>query len=272
MCKACCYLAVWMVLVTASRHFDHTGDPSTFPSSTKLIVGEGFQKAFLPGYPADPEGRVLESDFKDRDVMEVPFNTSSIRIGRFKAFDYFGDGSFYILDAPGHSIGHVNALARTHASPTPAFVHLGGDSIHHAGEIRPSEYLPLPDSIKPSPLPSRYPAACPGEVFEPILRNGSRSEHILEYYDPFRDAHADAKFALIYDEPALRDTVRKDEELDADRDVFTICAHDWSLKGVIPEWPHSLNQWREDGLKESTRWKFLEDFEEACGRQSSPQV
>ena len=244
------------------RHFDHTGDPSTFPPSTKLIVGQGFKDAFLPGYPADPNGHILESDYKDRELMEIDFSKSDINIGRFKAYDYFGDGSFYILDSPGHAIGHVNGLARTHTSP-PAFVHLGGDSIHHAAEIRPTEYLPLPDTIQPSPIPNVHTMTCPGHIFTPILRNGSKTEPILEFQDAFKDWGADPKYGLIVDEPALKDTIHKDEELDAGDDVFTFIAHDWSLKGVISEWPESLNQWKEKGWKEQTRWKFLEDFEQA---------
>ena len=217
----------------------------------------------MPGYPADPEGRVLETDFKGREVREVDFTGSNVHIGRFKAFDYFGDGSFYILDSPGHAIGHVNALARTHASPNAAFIHLGGDSIHHAAEFRPTVYLPLPDTIEPSPIPKVHNTVCPGHIFSPILRNGSTTEHILELQDPFKGQGEDDKFAIVYDEPKLRDTVRKDEELDADNDVFTIIAHDWSLKGVIDEWPSSLNSWKDKGWKETTRWKFLEDFKDA---------
>ena len=253
------------VEVNESRHFDHTGDPSTFPPSTKLIVGSGFKAAFLPGYPTDPNGHVLESDFKGRELMELDFSKSSIQIGRFKALDYFGDGSFYILDSPGHAIGHVNALARTHTDP-PGFIHLGGDSIHHAAEIRPTEYLPLPSNIEPSPLPHIYPNACPGHIFTPLLRDGSTTKHILEFQDPFKGLVSEQKYSIIYDDPALRETVTKDEELDAREDVFTFAAHDWSLKGVVGEWPGaSLNGWREKGWKEQTRWKFLEDFGGAVG-------
>ena len=86
----------------------------------------------------------------------------------------------------------------------------------------------------------------------------------MEFQDPFKEHVEDQKFALIYDDPALRDTVRKDEELDADKDVFTVIAHDWSLKGVLDEWPKDLNSWKDKGWKESTRWKFLENFEQAC--------
>lgn len=218
----------------------------------------------MPGYPADPQGHVSESDFKGRELMEIPFGKTDITIGRFAAYDYFGDGSFYILDSPGHAIGHINALARTHASPSSAFIHLGGDSAHHPGEFRPTEYIPIPDSIDPSPAPKKYATACPGHAFNSILRNGSKNEHILEMKDPFKGQVEDEKFGLIVDEAAFRDTIRKDEELDADKDVFTIIAHDWFLKGTLDEWPRDLNSWKEKGLKELTMWKFLEDFEGAC--------
>lgn len=251
-------------LIDSFRHFDHTGDPSTFPSTTKLIVGEGFGEAYLPGYPQDPNGHVLESDFADRELMEVPFSKSDLHIGRFKAFDYFGDGSFFILESPGHAIGHINALARTSTSPTPSFIHLGGDSIHSAAEIRPSEYLPLPDKIEPSPVPKIHASSCPGDFFTPVLRDGSKTKHILEWQDAFAGQGQEKKYGLIVDEPALRDTIEKNKELDIDRDIFTLIAHDWSLKGILPEWPASLNNWREKGLKKSTQWKFLEDFAGAC--------
>lgn len=29
----------------------------------ELVVGSGFKDAFLPGYPADPNGVILESDY-----------------------------------------------------------------------------------------------------------------------------------------------------------------------------------------------------------------
>ena len=48
---------------TSHSHLDHVGDPSTFPNSTTLVVGPGFHDIFLPGYPADPKGQVLESDY-----------------------------------------------------------------------------------------------------------------------------------------------------------------------------------------------------------------
>jgi hypothetical protein len=38
-----------------------------------------------------------------RKVNEIEFADpeKSVKLGRFDAFDYFGDGSFYLLDSPG---------------------------------------------------------------------------------------------------------------------------------------------------------------------------
>lgn len=45
-----------------------------------------------------------------------------------KAFDFFGDGSFLLLDAPGHMPGHLMGLARTGSDE---YVVMGGDCCHH---------------------------------------------------------------------------------------------------------------------------------------------
>lgn len=45
-------------------HWDHLGDPSTFPGSTELVVGPGFKEAFFPGYPSKEDAPVRESDFR----------------------------------------------------------------------------------------------------------------------------------------------------------------------------------------------------------------
>ncbi|KAL9014158.1 MAG: hypothetical protein Q9173_001172, partial [Seirophora scorigena] len=129
-------------IIWSHFHWDHAGDPSTFPQSTDLVVGPGFKEAVTPGYPADQDAPILESDYAGRHLREISFD-SDLRIGGYKAMDYFGDGSFYLLDSPGHALGHMCALARTTASPS-TFLFLGGDCAHHAGEFRPSASLPLP--------------------------------------------------------------------------------------------------------------------------------
>ncbi|KAL8958768.1 MAG: hypothetical protein Q9183_005772, partial [Haloplaca sp. 2 TL-2023] len=87
-------------IIWSHPHWDHTGDPSTFPHSIELVVGPGFKKALLPGYPANQASRIKESDYANRTLREIKFD-SDLAIGGYKAFDYFGDGSFYLLDSPG---------------------------------------------------------------------------------------------------------------------------------------------------------------------------
>lgn len=45
-----------------------------------------------------------------------------------QAFDFFGDGSFYVLDAPGHFPGHVAGCVRVGPN---SFVILAGDCCHN---------------------------------------------------------------------------------------------------------------------------------------------
>lgn len=55
-----------------------------------------------------PRGRfVRELTFEEGEDHPV------LSIGDFKAIDFFGDGSFYLLDTPGHAVGHLCGLART---------------------------------------------------------------------------------------------------------------------------------------------------------------
>lgn len=85
-------------------------------------MGSGVRSVCWPGYPTNPDSLVLDKDIQGRRVREISFLSSSPRhcqIGRFDAFDFFGDGSFYLLDAPGHSVGHMIGLARVTAADGP---------------------------------------------------------------------------------------------------------------------------------------------------------
>ncbi|KAG8220915.1 beta-lactamase-like protein [Butyriboletus roseoflavus] len=119
-------------VVVSHLHWDHLGDPDPFTRAL-FVVGEGCKVVLAKGYPycpgclysLRPPSRLNEHASLRRQDM----NTS---IGPFpKAYDYFGDGSMYIVDAPGHLQGHVNVLART--SPNGSWILLGGDS---AGDFR----------------------------------------------------------------------------------------------------------------------------------------
>lgn len=49
--------------INSHWHWDHIGDPSSFPPTTALVVGQGFPDAMLPGYPANPQSPIRESDY-----------------------------------------------------------------------------------------------------------------------------------------------------------------------------------------------------------------
>ena len=87
---------------------------SLFPSSTEVVVGPGF-KSLLPGFPEKPNSPLSASDFKGRVVREIDFNTSSIQIGEYAAFDFFGDGSFYLL---GESVTRSTLIGNDVAFPS----------------------------------------------------------------------------------------------------------------------------------------------------------
>ncbi|KAI9039905.1 MBL fold metallo-hydrolase [Aspergillus affinis] len=154
-------------IIWSHWHFDHTGDPQTFPTTTDLIVSPGFKANIMPGYPTDKVSHVDEQAWLSRELHEIDFTASAgpqrLRIGGFEAYDFYGDGSFYLLNSPGNAVGHISALARTTADPH-SFVLLGGDIAHDCGELRPTPYTPLPDIISPGPLRSK-PSTFPGSIF-----------------------------------------------------------------------------------------------------------
>ncbi|KAJ5650399.1 uncharacterized protein N7484_004122 [Penicillium longicatenatum] len=227
-------------------HWDHIGDPSTFPNTTDLVVGPGFKEAMLPGAPTNPDSPLSEADFKSRNLREITFEgPQSLKIGQFNAFDYFSDGSFYLLDSPGHAIGHLCGLARTTTNPD-TFVLLGGDVCHYGGIFRPSKYLPLPDSIHPH---GNVPF-CPGGAFEELQQTRGRS--ITEpLFTP----------TFGHDIPLIIETIGKLQEADCMDNVFVIIAHDATVRDGVDHFPLSLNRWKEMGWGKDLKWAFLRDVE-----------
>lgn len=235
-------------IIWSHWHFDHTGDPSTFDSGTALVVGPGIKDHFMPGYPTNPNASLLDSDWAGRQVREVEFTDSDLQIGRFKAFDYFGDGSFYLLDAPGHALGHMGALARVTTDPA-SFVLLGADAAHHGGELRPSEQMPLPQSIPGLGLHGE--TICPGALFEELGGSGDRK---TPFYCP-----TDTGSNL--DVVATADTIQKIQEFDALDNVFVILAHDPSIAEHIEFFPKPAGNFLRLDWKTKTQWAFLRNFE-----------
>ncbi|KAF8867386.1 Metallo-hydrolase/oxidoreductase [Acephala macrosclerotiorum] len=242
-------------IIWSHWHWDHVGDPSTFDKSTALIVGPGFKEAFTPGYPKNQDSPIRESDYEGRELREISFD-QGIKIGNFEAFDYFGDGSFYILDSPGHAIGHICGLARVTNNPN-SFIFMGGDACHHGGEFRPSQYLPLPDSIKPNPFDTKSSTPCPGSMFEPLYRNGDGKKPF------FGIARLPDGKGVAHDADEAERTVEKVIEADAHDNILVVMAHDGSLLPVVDFFPKYANDFQKKGWVKETRWLFLKDFKEA---------
>lgn len=113
-------------------HWDHIGDAHMFPNATIFL---GSESAYLfPGYPEDKKS-LFSKDWFPWDRVKYLSSDDWFPLGPFpRAFDFYGDGSLYLIDAPGHLQGHTNLLART--SSDGAWIYLAGDSAHHWSLIK----------------------------------------------------------------------------------------------------------------------------------------
>ncbi|THV05293.1 Metallo-hydrolase/oxidoreductase [Dendrothele bispora CBS 962.96] len=119
-------------------YWDHVSTAAPFTNSTFILgadskdllesqsqsTNSGKTNAFAHDIPLS-RIRFLPSP-KDESQLYIP-------IGPFLGFDYFNDGSLYIVDAPGRARGHINVLVRT--SPDGGWIYLAGDSAHHWGLV-----------------------------------------------------------------------------------------------------------------------------------------
>jgi len=143
-------------------HWDHVGEPRDFPRST-FVVGYG-SLGVLAGTAALRGGHsFFEADLLDpARTVELPDPRTAIddtsdgsptaatsasrnlggpwRIidGSPAILDVFGDGSLYIVDAPGHLPGHINLLARVEdsSSDRSKWIYLAGDACHDRRILR----------------------------------------------------------------------------------------------------------------------------------------
>lgn len=227
-----------------------------------LAVGPGLPAEHMPGYPTNKDAPFPESDIAGRAVHEFDFSSAAaqegkgkgkggLQIGPFNAIDFFGDGSFYLLDSPGHTVGHICGLARTSTAPD-TFIFMGGDASHHPGEFRASPYAPLPSHIDPSPIPGFSSGGCPGGMLQDIQRNKCADE---AFYVPSKGFNVDEEAALA--------TVEGLQVFDGHEHVLMVVAHDSSLLESLRFFPETMNDWFERGIGKQSHWKFLGDFGEA---------
>jgi glyoxylase-like metal-dependent hydrolase (beta-lactamase superfamily II) len=109
-------------------HWDHTANTHAFKKST-FIVTNTSKQLLEKGYPEDTES-VYMSNLLPADRTRCLPDQDWRPIGPFpRAYDFYGDGSIYIVDSPGHVGGHINILART--SPDGGWIFLAADSAHN---------------------------------------------------------------------------------------------------------------------------------------------
>ncbi|KAH8433316.1 uncharacterized protein LDX57_010957 [Aspergillus melleus] len=165
-----------------------------------------------------------------------------------------------MLHTPGHTPDHLVGLARVQPD---SFVLMGADFAHHPGEFRPSKDCPLPETIQHSPLPfhSQFGSVCPGHLFHSIGRHPGHNDK--PFFLPAE------KYTHDFDE-CLR-TIDRLAKFDADDQIWILIAYDHTLLPIFTGeedrdtgwfFPHrTLNDWRQAGLAERGRWRFLSDFQ-----------
>ena len=237
-------------IIWSHAHVDHVGDPSVFPPTTDLVAGLGLKARCIPGYPANPESVILDSAFRGRSVREIDFSNSDVTIGGFRAVDFFNDGSFWLLEAPGHTGQHICALCRTTAE---SWVLLGGDSCHYVGQIRPNRFRPLPEGM-PANLSSRL-----SESQDLINTHMSR---LLQRTK--RGSFFDIAPGAQEDQEKAEQTLEKLKLFDGRDDVMIIIAHDLSLMDVLEFFPHDINDWQVKDWAQRGRWLFLNGLQDAA--------
>ncbi|KAF7327361.1 Metallo-beta-lactamase superfamily protein [Mycena kentingensis (nom. inval.)] len=236
-------------VVWSHGHFDHIGDMSKWPKGRNIVVSS---QTDLSIFPDNQNSDLQASDLDGHKVVKIDLASSNLTIGGMKAVDKFGDGSFYLLDAPGHLAGHMIALARV--TPT-TFIILGGDTLHHVGALRPGGAFQIT-------------VPCPGELLESAAgkistdffwSSGSlpgkfdittRTQPLL--------ALSDVDGSFFVDPPAGTVSVAKLAAMDADADFLTLVTHDGSISAALPLFPASLSDWKKEGLKEKLAWLFVD--------------
>ncbi|OQV09901.1 hypothetical protein CLAIMM_13976 isoform 1 [Cladophialophora immunda] len=240
----------WSLARVSRRPFSRDTQPNKIRRYGRVITSK-----FLKYRPAGGIATVCDMlrllFLRGRELREINFHEPKhvLQIGPFRAFDLFGDGSFYLLDTPGHAIGHLAGLART----TPdTFIMMGGDLCHHGGALRPSEHMPLPREVRLDAFQGFPGGFCPGTAFEKIQQDrGRRADQ--PFFEP----------AFGEDITLTMETIGKAQIPDAAANVLFISAHDPSIRGVVDLFPLEANDWKAKGWRAQVYWRFLEDFKDA---------
>lgn len=280
-------------IVWSHYHWDHTGNVSLFPRSTGIVVGPGLKETpnLLPGFPQNPDGYLAAEYFAGRALTQIDFDKEDdFIIGGYRAHDFFGDGSFYLLgtsavleqlylhvsdlradnrliDTPGHCIGHMCGLARTTGGPDSTFILMGGDIAHFAGDLRPHPKIPLPAILPEGVLDddlANFPVPCPCSVFtdhHPLINHGLDKGDRQQ--TPFYNVSTGPVSSYI-DPATSQQSVDTLKAFDASDSVLVCLSHDGALLRYLPTLNQSpeetMNNWKQLGWKSRCHWDWLNEL------------
>lgn len=127
-------------LSSSHAHWDHIFPVATHFPQAKLLCGPGTLRLTAESWPEHPsshfDGRIWNPQSSDLPIQELPDPVRDTdywkKIGPFDhGHDFFGDGSFWLIRAPGHCQGNLIALVRTkNKLGQRRWVVLAGDASH----------------------------------------------------------------------------------------------------------------------------------------------
>ncbi len=127
--------------------------------------------------------------------------------------------------------------------------------IRYTGDIRPTEYIPLPDQIPEALLDKRLPRPCPCSIFTAYHPDQENSRST-----PFFKCNS-GKSSFYVDPPTAQASIQTLIEFDANEKVCTLIAHDPAPLKTMTFFPNgTINNWYEKGLKPEMHWDFLNEM------------
>ncbi|KAH8801235.1 hypothetical protein DL96DRAFT_1563993 [Flagelloscypha sp. PMI_526] len=237
-------------VIWSHSHTDHVGDMALWPSSVDLVISSDLVHDIYD--PAtNPNGTLLASDFGNRTNTELDFSKAKLRIGGFRALDYFKDGSLYLLSVPGHQEGHITALARV--APT-TFVYLSGDTFHHVAQVRPTAAL-----LKSVPMDSSALSSAESHVNTSFFASGGKDTPTNFDFSARSGPFLDLTEHGVYADPATsRISQYSTWDFDANDDLIVVASHDTAFRDHFTADPQALMKWKQTGLKKQVVWKFAD--------------
>ncbi|OJJ96936.1 hypothetical protein ASPACDRAFT_46460 [Aspergillus aculeatus ATCC 16872] len=156
--------------IWSHAQIDHIRQASLLNWGTKLVVGPGIKEALYSGLPFVKEAPIWQHEFLGRKVEGLRPYEFNLEIGGLKALDYFNDGSFDLLSAPGHALGHLECPGPHHRG----HLHLvRRDSVDQLSAL----WTPSPSDLsKYVHVPSR---SCPGAALRARAKS-PKPEHRSE--------------------------------------------------------------------------------------------